>query len=185
MPEASRNRFAAYHLHYKKKPEIIEYTYNPFLFRSLFKSLSLLGVLSDYIVKFAIHHSNYKDIVGDLNRTFVFTANCLFFLYGWSNLLVTIFGHHGCAYFAKPGLVMKKRELLKTSLHLLSYQPLFLFLSLTFSKMRPVIFKYSPMSKCLAKSKCAAMSKYIAMFKWQPSSTLTSFSLLLTIHRSS
>ncbi len=67
---------------------------------------------------------------------------------------------------------MKKEEPSRTCLYLFSHQPLFLLLCLTFSKIRPEMFKYSFISKCLAISKCATMSE------WQLSSTLASISLL-------
>lgn len=171
MPETSNHIFAIYHLHYKKKLEMTKSTYSPSLLRSLLKLISLLGILSDCVVKFATHHSHYKDIVNNPTRTFACVTNYPSFLCGWSNLLAAIFAYNSDACTTKPGLSMKKGEPPKTSLYLLSHQLPSLFLSLTLSKMCPAMFKYSLMSKC------STMSKYATIFKWQLSSTLASFPL--------
>ncbi len=172
VPEASIIWFAIYHSHYKEKLETTKSIYNPSLLQFLLKLISLLSVLFDYVVKFATHHPHYKDIVGNQTRTFIYAINCLSILCGWSNLLAAIFTYNGGAYITKPGLVMKERELPRTSLHLLSHEPPFLLFSLTLSKMRLVMFKYSLISEYLAILKCTAISK------WQLSLTLTSISLL-------
>lgn len=164
--------FATYYPHYIEKLGTIESTYNPSLFCSLFKLILLLGVLSNCIVKFAIHHPHYKDIIDNPTQTFACATNCLSFLYSWSNLLTAILAHNGNTCAAKAGLVTKKGEPPRISLHLFSYQPPSLFLSLMFSKMRPAIFKYSLISEYLA------MSKYVTISKWQLNSILASFFLL-------
>ena len=46
-PEIDKHWFAIYHLHYKKKPGIIESAYNPRLLQPLLKLLSPLGALFD------------------------------------------------------------------------------------------------------------------------------------------
>lgn len=65
----------------------------------------------------ATYHLHYKDIVGNPTRTFIYTANCLYFLCYWNNLLAVFFLTHDCsACTTKPGLVIKKGELPKTLL---------------------------------------------------------------------
>lgn len=66
---------------------------------------------------FAIYHPHYKDKFNNLIRMFVLAADYLHSSCNLSNLLMAL------ACTAKPGLVMKKEELPKTSLHLLFYQP--------------------------------------------------------------
>lgn len=154
---------------------IIHQTYNlnqDFYIQPLFKQLSLLGNLSDSIVKvikplydipeasrsrFTIYQPHYKEkIISNSNWTFVCITNCLYFLCNLSKLsTASLFTCDGKAYAIEPGLVTKKRELPRTSLyhlfHLLqSPSPLF---SLT-------IFKYTLISR------------------WQLSTTLTTFFLL-------
>ena len=141
---------------------IIDQAYNldqEFYIRSLFKLVSPLDVSSDSVVKFATHHSYYKDITGNPTQNFACAANCLSFSCGWSNLLEGILAHIGGACAAKLELVTKNRKLARTSLYLFSYQLPFL-LSFELSKMRLAIFKYPLMSKCLVISKCATMSKW-------------------------
>ena len=101
--------------------------------------------------RFAIYYPHYKDkLVGNLTRKFVSTANCLYFLCGWSNLLAAFFFAYDSGTCAtKLDIVIKKGELPRTSLHCFR---LFSLLSLcllgsTFLKMRPAIFKYAAMSK--------------------------------------
>ena len=82
-------KFATYHPNYKEKLRIIEFMYNPFLFRSLPKLILPLYASSDYIVKiiklprcipkagkhlFAVHHPHYKK---ELWRTSVAYDPCL------------------------------------------------------------------------------------------------------------
>ncbi len=62
---------------------------------------------------------------------------------------------------AEPGLVMKKGELPKTRLHLLSHQPPSPSFRSTLSKMHLAMFEYFLMSKC------------VLMSDWHLSSTLT------------
>ena len=81
---------------------------------------------------FAIYHLHYKDkLVSNLSTLFLFV-------------------YDGGACNTKPGLVTKKREPPRTSLHLFSdaLQLLSFILSLTLSKMRPAIFKYLAIFKC-------------------------------------
>lgn len=58
IPEASTDRFAAYHPHYKEKPRIIliEFTHNLFLIWLSLKPLSPMSISFDYVGKFAIYH---------------------------------------------------------------------------------------------------------------------------------
>ena len=153
VSEASTNHFAAYHPHYKEKLGITSTeSAKPFLVRPPPKLLSLPGASSDCIVKFATYHPHYKDkLVGNPSRIFVCAANCLYFLYGWRNLSAAFFlGHDGGAWIAEPGMVTKKGELPRTFLHLISHslQPPSLLLGSTLSKIRPVMFICSAMSKC-------------------------------------
>ena len=131
-------------------------------------TLASFLLLADYILKimkllyyipeagkhwFAVYHPHYKDkLVG--------TLSTLFF-----------FAYDGGACDTKPGLVIKKGEPPRISLHLFSdaHQLLSFMLSLTLSKMHPTMFKY------LAIFKCAPM------FEW-PSENLpeASFNLFFT-----
>ena len=180
------HHWAIYHPHYKEKLEMTKSAYNPSLLRPTRKRISLLGASSHCTVevvnplhnvpeasttRFAIYHPHYKDkLVGNPTRKFVCTANCLYFLRGWSNLLAVFFlAHDSGAYTAEPGLVTKKGEPPRISLHLLSRLPSLpsLLFSLTLSKMRPAI------------SKCSAMSKCATIFEWQLSlPALANFPLL-------
>lgn len=111
--------FATYHPHYKEKFEIIKFTYNSFFFQPLQKLLFLPSILSDHVIKFAIYHPHYKDkLVSNLARIFA------------------------CATWL--GLIVEKKELLKTSLYLFSHplQLLSPFFNLIFSKIYLAIFKY-------------------------------------------
>ena len=88
---------------------------------------------------FAVYHPDYKNkLVGNLSTAFLFACD-------------------GGACDTKPGLVTKKGEPPRTSLHLLSdaLQLLSFMLSLTLSKMRPAMFEY------------LAMFKYAPMSEWQ------------------
>ena len=138
-----------------------ESAYDLFFFRPLPKLLSLTNALFNCVVKFATYHPHYKEkIVSNPTRTFVCAANCLYFLCSWSNLSAAFFfAHDSGACTTELGLVIKKREPLRTFLHLLFRLPLLpsLFLSLTFFKIRPAISEFS------------AMSKYTIMSEWQPS----------------
>ena len=100
----------------------------------------------------------YKNkFVGNPTRAFVCAINYLYFLRGWSNLLAAIFlAHNSGAYTAEPGLVTKKGEPPRTSLHLLSRLLLLpsLLFSLKLSKMRLAIFE------CLAMSECATITEW-------------------------
>ena len=183
--EASTNRFAAYHPHYKEKLEIVEAVYNLFLW-SLSKLISLFGISSHCIIEvitplhdvldegkhwFAIYHPHYKDkFVGNLTQAFVCATNCLYFLNSWSNLSAAFFfAYNNGAYTAESSLVSKKRELLKIFLHLFFCLPLLssLLFSLKLSKMRLAIFK------CLIMSECATISEWQLSFL-----ALANFSLL-------
>ena len=117
------------------------------------KLVSLLDASSGCIVKvmkplygvaevgnhcFATYHPHYKDkLVGNLSTAFLFARD-------------------GEACDTKPGLVTKKGEPPRTSLHVPSdaLQLLSFMLSLTLSKMRPTMFEY------LAMFKCAPMSEW-------------------------
>ena len=94
----------------------------------------------------------------------MYAANYLCFLSGWNNLsTASLFARDGGACATEPGLVTKKGEPPRTSLLLSdAFQPPSLIFSSTLSEMRPAMLR------------CAAMSA------WQLSSTLASFSLLLT-----
>ena len=146
--------FANYHLHYKEKLGVTEFTYKTSLLWPPSELISPPAVSSNYIVKvikllydileasitrFAIYHPHYKDKLSNPTRTFVCTANYLYFICNLDNILTPP------ACTTKPGLVMKKRKPPRTSLHLLSHQPPSLPLSLTFLEIRSVIFKYLAM----------------------------------------
>lgn len=122
-----------------------------FYMQPFLKLLSLLGALSDYLIKFATYHLHYKNkLVDNLTQTFICAANYLYFLCNLENLLATsLLTNNGGAYIVKPALVTKKRELPRTFLHHLFHLPLFLFLffGLTLSNMRLAIFEYLAMSK--------------------------------------
>ena len=129
---------------------------------------------------FNTYHPHYKEKLGitestnelasNLTRTLVCAANFLYFLCGWSNLSAAFFlAHDGGACTAEPGLVTKKKEPPRTSLHLLSRLPSLpsLLFSLTLSKMHPVISEFLAMPKCMT------------MSEWQLSlSALANFPLL-------
>ena len=164
--EVSTNHSATYHLHHKEKPGIIESAHKTFLLRPFPKLLLLRNTFFACVVEFTTHHWYYKDkLVGNPTWTFVYIANYLYFFSGWNNLsTASLFGHNNGAYTNEPSLVTKKRELPKTPLHLVSdtFQPPFLNFSSTLSKIRP------------------AMLRFAAISVWQLSSTLASFSSLLT-----
>ncbi len=127
IPKASINHFAIYHLHYKKKSQIIEFIYNPFLFWLLLKLLLLLDVLSNYIVKFAIHHLYYKNVlIGNLTQSFICVINSLYFLCNLRNLLVV--------FLLACNSGSKKKKPLRTSLYLIFCSFQLSFLSSTLSK---------------------------------------------------
>ena len=169
VSEVGNHRFANHHLHYKKKLGMTESTYKTSLFRP--PPLLILPPIasSNYIVKvmkslydlseasitwFAIYHLYYKDRLSNTTWTFVCIANCL--ICSLSNpLTASLFAYNGGDYATKPGLVIKKRELPRTSLPLLSdaLQLPHLILSSRLLKMRPAIFEYFPMSKCAPMSK--------------------------------
>ena len=149
--EVGNNRFANHHLHYKEKPEMTESTYKTSVFRPLPQLISPPVTSSNYIVKimkllynmpeisitrFVIYHPYYKDKLRNPTRTLVCIANYLYFICSLDNILTPP------ACTTKPGLVIKKREPLRTSLYLLSHQPPSLLLSLTLLEIRLVIFKY-------------------------------------------
>lgn len=145
---------------------MIESTYNPSFLRPLFKLVSPLGILFHYIIKvmdplhnmpkaiiiqFAIYYQHYKNkFVSNSIWKFGFNTNYLYFLCGWNNLLaVFFFAYDSGICVIKLGIIIKKGKLLRISLH---YFELFsltflLLLSLIFSKMSPVMFKYALMSK--------------------------------------
>ena len=83
VSEASINRFAIYYLYYKEKSGMIESVYNPFLFWSLPKLLSLPNASFNCVVKFAIYHPHYKEkIVSNPTQTFVCVTDYFYFSYG-------------------------------------------------------------------------------------------------------
>lgn len=116
MPEVSNHLFTIYHLQYKKKLEMIEFTYNSSLSRLFLKLISLLNDLSDFVVKFVIHHLHYKEKpLSNPNRTFGYTRNSLHLLCNLSNLSATSqLAGNSSICVAEPDLVIKKEELLKT-----------------------------------------------------------------------
>lgn len=105
------------------------------------------------INRFAIYHPHCKDKLSNLNQSFVFTSYYLHFLCSLSHLSATL------AYIIKLDLITKKRELLRILLYLVScpFKTQSLFLSLTLSKMHPVI------------------SERLVMSEWQLRLTLTNF----------
>ena len=106
---------------------------------------------------FAICYTSYNNkFVGNLTRVFLCITNCFYFLYNWNIFLTAcFFTYNGVAYTSKLSLVIKKEELLKTSLHLLSRLLLLLYLLFSLN-----LFKIH-----IAISKCLAMSKYATLFK--------------------
>ena len=159
MTKASINHFAAYHSHYKEKPEMTESTYNSFLFQPLPTLLSLSDNSFYWIIRFATYHLHYKEkIVSNLTWTFICTTACLYFSYGWSNLFlydwnnlssVFFFAHNDNSYTSGPGLVTKKGELPKTFIYFSALlQCLSLKLSLIFSKICQPIFEYILIFEC-------------------------------------
>ena len=160
VPEASTTSFATYHPHYKEKPGMTESAHDPFLHWPSPKLLSLPDALSDSIVKFATYHPHYKDIlISNPTQTFVCAASCLYFGYWLGSLgnlsTASLFARDGGAGTAEPGLVTKKGELPRTSLHIFHPdQPPSLLLGSTFSKN-------APSDVCmLGKSKCATMCEW-------------------------
>lgn len=109
----------------------------------------LYDVQKASITRCIIYHLHYKDKLNNLTQSFIFIVDNLHFLYSLSNLLIAL------VYITKLGLVIKKEKLLRTSLHLLSYQLLFLFPSLTLLEICLAIFEY------------LVMSQYVVMYKWQ------------------
>lgn len=75
----------------------------------------LYNVQEVSITWFVIYHLYYKNKLTNLTWSFVFTTDYLYSLYSLSNLLMTF------AYATKLGLVIKKEEPPKISLHLFSY----------------------------------------------------------------
>ncbi len=159
------------------------------------KPISLLGDSSDSNVKaikplhdvskasinrIAIYHPHYKNKFSNLTWSFVFATDYLHSLCSLSHLSAA----PACA--SEQGLVTKKVEPPRTSLHLLSHslQPLSFFLSSMLSEYA-VMSKRQPSStlsemrlaipKCSAMFKVAAMFKYNALSKWELSLTLAGF----------
>lgn len=62
--EVNNHYSATYHPYYKEKLKITKSVYNFFLFRPPSKQLSLLGIPSDYIFKFATYDPYYKKLLG-------------------------------------------------------------------------------------------------------------------------
>lgn len=150
---------------------------NPnFYIRAFCKQISSLYLSSDMpitsITQFPIYHLHYKNnFVSNLIQAFVCIPNYLYFLYNWSNFLVTFFFFHNSSVcFAKPGLVTKKTELTKTFLYIFFCFSLFssFFFRLMFSKMRSAI------SKCSVILKCTTISEQQPSFL-----ALANFSLLI------
>lgn len=144
---------------------------------ALFQLILLLGSSSNVpeasTTRFATYHLHYKDkVVNNPTRTFICTAICLLFGYSLASLgnlsTASLFVCDGGACATEPGLITKKGEPPRTSLHLFSnvFQPPSLLLSSTLSEIRLAISGYLTMSKCAA------------MCKWQPSLALTSLPLL-------
>lgn len=129
-----------------------------FYIRPPCEPISLLDNLCDSIVKvikllhdmpeastnrFTIYHPYYKEkIVSNPTRTFVYAINYLYFLGNLDSLsTASLFAYDSRAYTTEPGPVIKKRELPRISLYLLSHlsQPLFPLFNLT-------IFEYALIS---------------------------------------
>lgn len=72
---------------------------------------------------FAIYYLHYKDKqVSNLSRTFVCTANYLYFQYNLGNLsTISLFTYDSGAYATKRGLATKKREPSRTTLDLFNF----------------------------------------------------------------
>ena len=165
--------------------------YKPFLLQPILQLLSPPAASSNYIVKvmkplydvqeasitrFAIYHPHYKDKLSHPTWNFVFATDNLHSVCSLGNLSMAA---------AEPGLVMKKRELSKTSSHLLShsFQSLSFFLSLMLSEYAVISKQQSSLTlskmhlaipKCPTIFKAAAMSKYNTLFKWEFNSILAS-----------
>lgn len=103
-----------------------KFIYNPLLFWPTPKLLSLFGPSFDYVVKLATNYQYYKEKLGIIELTNKLVTNIATFVF--------IYDNSSCADL--PGLVSKKRELLKTFLYLLSYafELPFLLFNLTMSK---------------------------------------------------
>lgn len=160
VPKVSITRFAILYPYYKEKPGIIKSVYNPFFsdYRPIcycpishltalsklllfiicttkknpeWQNLHITPFLSDHWPS-CYYYSYFKDkLVSNLTWTFVCAANCLYFLFGWNNLLVAFFfAYNSGTFTVEPGPVTKKGESLRTFLHLLFYPDQSLSLSL-------------------------------------------------------
>ena len=63
-------------------------------------------------MSFAIYYSYYKNkFIGNLTWKFVSAINCLYFLYGWNNLLAAFFFTYGSNIFAvELDIITKKKN---------------------------------------------------------------------------
>lgn len=96
--------------------------------------------MSDCIGKFATYHLYNKEIFID-NSTcaFICTINIQYFLCNYENLsLISLFTNNGSTYIVGPGLVTKKKELIRVVLY--DSSNILQLLSLIFSLM---VFKSS------------------------------------------
>lgn len=108
---------------------MIKSAYKPLFLQPLLKLLSLLGNLSNSIVKvikllynvlkakpsyFTIYYLYYKiKLIGNQTRTFVYAINYLYFLCYLSNLSAAFFlAHNSGVCIVEIGLITKKRKLL-------------------------------------------------------------------------
>lgn len=116
---------------------------------------------------FTTYHPHYKDkLVGNPMRTFICAVDNFYFLSNFGNFsAVFLLARDGKA--AQSGLVAKKREPSRTTLHFFHPDQLSLLFNLTLSEMRLTIYKFLRMSKCAV------------MTKWELSSTFISFPLLV------
>lgn len=130
MLEISINCFTTYYPYYKKKFEMIESTYNPFLLWPPPKLISLPSDSFDYIGKFVMYYPHYKEqlYISNLAQTF--------------------------AYITKLSLVIEKRELSRTFLHFLSWllSSSSVFSNSMLSKICLTIFEFLIMSGYTAMS---------------------------------
>ena len=140
----------------------------------------LYDVQKACITRFAIYYPHYKDKLSNLIWSFVFATDNLHSVYSLGNLSIAV------TSASEPGLVMKKEELPKTFLYLLSHslQPSSFLFSLMLSKYAVILKRQSSstlskirltISKCSTIFKVAAMSIYNALSKWELSSTLVGF----------
>lgn len=110
------NRFAAYHPHYYKKPEMNKSVSNPPLFKPPQKQITLLYALSDVVeanITWFTSYQPYKKEKPLSNSTLTFdcAANFMYFLYNLESLFTTtLITCNSSICAAEPGLVTKKEN---------------------------------------------------------------------------